>query len=1652
MKENKNHNPSTQKWPETRVQVFWSVQNETKNQVENTLESSNLQVSRRVYFVRHGESVEDEKNKWTHNQTPQSPKTKLSENGKNQIKDTAKILKEMWLKREDTLFIYADDTTRVEESLEILLDSFWVSWVINDERLQTSPKDIDKETWEIKGFTGRKRLLNDLWVSADTIVLMEDILVQEKYKKYKHIVLVWHKSNKAWIQESVENKDRGFQWDFSIKNGEILEVDITKKWDDYISYQTHQIFQVTSKNYHEIKAIFPEIEGKDIVDFQNQLNVYFIKNPYLFEKVLSDNSITDSSIKLFCLQKLIHEKKYDAAYYYIQKLSIKEVEKKGVIAIFKVLYSERKNTYIWKDMLINIISQRDDISSDDLQVSKDIWNKFTQIYVLKQQHYLKSQSNIEGSLDMMVRERNLIERKISYMRPPTASERKQREEEFFIKNPFFWWDDDKLNRKIWEYTCEYLNLDKILADPKPMVLLAHVWEWKSIYLSHLFDVISSQKNIFSLYYSTNTLSLSCFEDVQKQIVTDLQLISNIYGHKKIVLFFDGVDELDLSIKDKLKEFLFSNKLKNIKVIIWSRKSEYDTSSLEPYVSVWFEGISKLDKKYFFESRLLHLWVSQDKIEEHISKIYHFLEKGFLDDTIKNTPLVLYFLCTLSSSGRLQHISNRSTLYDEMVHSIFRQFQNMYQEKWKEISQVRDDVLISILTFCAQYIFEHSHQRKTINADTILEYIQKRTKITDKNQCELILNKLFLLFRKTDKSYVFILESFYEFFLWKSLKNKKDGNKMIYDYQNATQNNLSNWKKFRDTILFYTDELILDYEMHGEEENIEKIKDLLSPQGLMKNDTFFWDNFFLCIEILENIKSSWYSSLFETEEKYFENMLQNFTLTQLKWRFQWFIEFQKRIWYKKNKYLDIYLSKVVNTTIIQSYEFKYNVALLWTQYALELYTKSQEDSINNINKSKSITLRLSSTELIEMIDIYGLELVYSIWKWDLNFLFSSFVIIANKYVSSPEDMNIVMSIFLSLLEHQKIVSDGFILNDTLFGLLLNIENTQLIDKIISHLVLDSSIWVVKIQKNQVNLEQEMNQNIKQLFIKQAKDRYHEVAITFDEYLMLLSRKASHNVSSQIRKNTYEKFHKHDKKWTLKYIAKDILYFWWNEISDTFRKDLLNIFLDTSIHDGEKFNFLIELCQYAQDNNDVMVSLFQYLFEIFFDELKKEDTTNYSNALILLLEKNTSLKLRDYLIQKSLCIFETQDFLQMKLSLAFSLLDYTFDDVIKNYILEHIEHADNFLLSENILSIKDKTFLTNIFKQRMTIILEKANNPFDSFVELCIANKQWRIKKPDKMNFESKIYRLFWILKQVWCKDYDFLRTLVNPRNLSRKDLNLEVLLHIVNAQSSFKYTFIQTKLEEIFSVKEIITGNLKEYNDFVISMSEIQTKDAFHMLRYHFVHALNNNWNVFETVLYNLMNNFPWDKQVYDFITHQVKNNRKLNTLPLLAHYIKYQVQNAHFDLNTEIELFYQWYKWKHYDDLLRLILTLSPQSSQEWQNIVQKLIEILFEYEDLRDMNKYWDILMLQIRNNNLSFLSKSYDFIDAMNSQQVENFFSELLRLPEKSQYWSVINDLLEHVQDKPYMSKIIDMFLKHKKYISEISYYIDVFSIYQMNKLRKI
>ena len=53
------------------------------------------------------------------------------------------------------------------------------------------------------------------------------------------------------------------------------------------------------------------------------------------------------------------------------------------------------------------------------------------------------------------------------------------------------------------------------------------------------------------------------------------------------------------------------------------------------------------------------------------------------------------------------------------------------------------------------------------------------------------------------------------------------------------------------------------------------------------------------------------------------------------------------------------------------------------------------------------------------------------------------------------MNIIISMILLLLKHQRIISEDYIVNNILFSKLMNIENQELINNLIPHLLNDTT---------------------------------------------------------------------------------------------------------------------------------------------------------------------------------------------------------------------------------------------------------------------------------------------------------------------------------------------------------------------------------------------------------------------------------------------------------------------------------------------------------------------------------------------------------------------------------------------------------------------
>ena len=284
----------------------------------------------RVFFVRHGISVADKEEEDKDTKKPQWPKEPLHKEWRTQISDAWNILKILWLTSENTIIFYSDDTTRVNESVDIISEKLFLTlkweWlkhenVKNDKRMRSSKKiEWPNETYFYKEH--EPRIKEDSGVMLDVVDLMQYIRENMGiyWEKKVNIVLVWHKSNKSWIVQAVENKNTWIQTDVDIKNGEILEYDIDQNYEYMDIAKRKNILNITNKNYVEILWLLNKFDWlkryiKQFDDWlltiwqlQNYVNEYFFKYKQMCPKLLEYNNIELIS---FALRRLFENEKYE---------------------------------------------------------------------------------------------------------------------------------------------------------------------------------------------------------------------------------------------------------------------------------------------------------------------------------------------------------------------------------------------------------------------------------------------------------------------------------------------------------------------------------------------------------------------------------------------------------------------------------------------------------------------------------------------------------------------------------------------------------------------------------------------------------------------------------------------------------------------------------------------------------------------------------------------------------------------------------------------------------------------------------------------------------------------------------------------------------------------------------------------------------------------------------------------------------------------------------------------------------------------------------------------------------------------------------------------------------------------------------------------
>lgn len=210
----------------------------------------------------------------------------------NYKRSVENIFKSWWR----ILLVYPKDwKTRVKKSWEDLKKQFWF--------------DNTSDIW-LK-WSDKKQTLWKIYVDMATNFAEElNKLLKENKWQYENIVIVWNRSYSfsfnlctTWDREiSIRQSEENFESDWY-------------NFTDYVSEKgtlpkDYQYIIVTHENYNNLKKLFPEIEHNSIIDFQNKLNVYFLKNPELnhrYEYLYSDIE----ELRVYCLLNLIKFKKVE---------------------------------------------------------------------------------------------------------------------------------------------------------------------------------------------------------------------------------------------------------------------------------------------------------------------------------------------------------------------------------------------------------------------------------------------------------------------------------------------------------------------------------------------------------------------------------------------------------------------------------------------------------------------------------------------------------------------------------------------------------------------------------------------------------------------------------------------------------------------------------------------------------------------------------------------------------------------------------------------------------------------------------------------------------------------------------------------------------------------------------------------------------------------------------------------------------------------------------------------------------------------------------------------------------------------------------------------------------------------------------------------
>jgi hypothetical protein len=473
----------------------------------------------------------------------------------------------------------------------------------------------------------------------------------------------------------------------------------------------------------------------------------------------------------------------------------------------------------------------------------------------------------------------------------------QQKEQLLERNLFYWKKEmvkkkDERDREIEkeEYVQKKLHLNQILSGQKRVVILANVGEGKSTQLAMWKDEIENNPayhNHIPMFYTAS----SCTNP--EQIQTEVQRIKHMFPQKQIVLFMDGIDEFSTEAKQTLQEQLKSSNSFGLgednHVIYGSRKAGFDEHGEEgKYTSLHFDKLKPNQTDDYLSQRLKSLGIPTSNIEEHKERIQKFLQQGMLEEDLKQTPLILYFLCQMSLSNgnkSLEQIHNRAELYEEIVKKILKDHQKKKKLEW---SDNMTQILMKTLSDCAYQSFKG----KEISEDVIWEQMKQYEPALDEQEKRDYVEQIFLLYKNVGGHYQFILKSFQEYFLARYLAENPQmkqssetyegftkGDEEIFQVRDTNENNWNNlneWRNFKPVELFYGQMMGNRAQTDEKKTHLRRLLGINQEGkidmnlGLLKNDDMFGENFFLGLMVIFSLpERELKTSMLEAYQSYIE---------------------------------------------------------------------------------------------------------------------------------------------------------------------------------------------------------------------------------------------------------------------------------------------------------------------------------------------------------------------------------------------------------------------------------------------------------------------------------------------------------------------------------------------------------------------------------------------------------------------------------------------------------------------------------------------------------------------------------------------------------------------------------------------------------------